>query len=229
MSFNWSWEYAIEVLPELLFGFQVTVMVTIFGMTLALMGGLLLAVLRRMGFKPVAWTADVIVEFIRSTPLLVQIFFIYFVLPEMGIRLPDFGGPFSSEFMTGVLVLGIHYSSYTAEVYRAGIESIPRGQWEAAVALNFSPMRTWTNIILPQSIPPVVPALGNYLIAMFKDTPLLYAIAVMEVLTTAQQIGSENFRYVEPITIVGLLFLVVSLLSAWGVRRLEQRVKLPGR
>jgi polar amino acid transport system permease protein len=123
-----------------------------------------------------------------------------------------------------VAALGLHYSAYTSEVYRAGIDSVPRGQWEAAIALNLSPYRTFRSIILPQAIPPILPALGNYLVAMFKDTPLLAAITVNELLQSAKLIGAERFRYLEPLTMVGLLFLVASLASAHFIRILEARV-----
>jgi polar amino acid transport system permease protein len=106
-----------------------------------------------------------IVEFIRSTPLLIQIFFIYFVFPEFGVTL--------NALTAGIMALGLHYGTYCSEVYRAGIEGVPRGQWEAATALNLSPYDTFKDIIIPQAIPPVVPALGNYLVALFKETPLL--------------------------------------------------------
>ncbi len=124
-------------------------------------------------------------------------------------------------FLTGVLALGLHYSTYCSEVYRAGLENIPRGQWEAAIALNLGPLRTFKDIIVPQAIPPIVPALGNYLIAMFKDTPLLSFIAVVEIMQEAKIIGSEWYVFREPITIVGLFFLLMSLVAAIGVRRLE--------
>ena len=153
----------------------------------------------------------------RSTPLLVQMFFLFYVLPETGFRL--------SPLATGVLALGIHYAAYCAEVYRAGIEGIPKSQYEAATALNLSPARTTFAIVLPQAIPPVVPALGNYLVAMFKDTPLLSAITVLELLQRAKILGSESFRYVEPLTMVGLAFLVLSLIAASGIRRLETRLR----
>lgn len=229
MRFEWSWETAAESLPVLLEGFQVTVLVTILGMTLALVGGLLLDILRRAPFKPVSYTAAFVVEFVRSTPLLVQLFFLYFVLPEWGIQFPDLGRFFSSEFLTGMIGLGLHYSSYTAEVYRAGIDNVPKGQWEAARALNMNPLRTWVSVILPQAIRPIVPVLGNYLIAMFKDTPLLYGIGVFEAMTAANQFGSESFSYVEPITIVGVMFLLASLISAQLVKGVERLVRLPGR
>ena len=125
---------------------------------------------------------------------------------------------------SGIIALSIHYGCYCSEVYRAGLEAVPRGQWEACTALNFSSWNTLKNIILPQAIPPIVPVLGNYLVALFKETPLLSAIAVLELVQTAKVLGSENFRYTEPMTIVGLTFLVLSLVSAVGIRWLERHL-----
>jgi polar amino acid transport system permease protein len=138
------------------------------------------------------------------------------VLPDIGITL----GP----LLAGVIGLGLHYSTYTSEVYRAGIEGVPRGQWEAATALNLSARRTWIGVVLPQAIPKVIPALGNYVNGMFKDTPLLSAITVVELLNEAHAIGAQSFRYLEPITLVGVLFFVVSYPTALLVRRLEARL-----
>ena len=120
----------------------------------------------------------------------------------------------------GVLALGLHYGTYCSEVYRAGLENVPRGQWEASTALNLTTFHTFRDVILPQAIPPVVQALGNYLVALFKETPLLSAIAVLELMQTAKILGSETFRYTEPITLVGL-FLVFSLIAAGLVRLVE--------
>jgi len=209
----WDWRYALEILPDLIRALGVTVQATLLGMLIALVLGLVWAMLRRLPNRWIAGTIHWSVEFVRSTPLLVQIYFIFFILPDRGLTL--------SPFVAGVLALGLHYSTYTAEVYRAGIEGVPKGQWEAAMALNMGPWLTWRRVILPQAIPPVIPALGNYLIAMFKDTPMLAAIAVMELLQTAKLMGSETFRYLEPLTLVGLLFLAVSLVASRGVRKLE--------
>lgn len=101
----------------------------------------------------------------------------------------------------------VEEGTYTSEVYRAGIEGIPRGQWDAAAALNFNRWQTFRNIIVLQAIPPVVPAFGNYIVSMFKDTPLLSAITVLEVLQQAKLIGAQTFRYIEPLTLVGAQFL----------------------
>lgn len=209
-----DWGFAWEVLPELLRALRVTVWATVLGMAIALPLGLLWTILRRS--RPlVAAPVGLVVDFVRSTPLLIQIYFLYYALPKLG--------PTLSPMVTGVLALGLHYSSYTSEVYRAGIDGVPSGQWEAARALGFSRLQIWRQVILPQAIPPVVPALGNYLIAMFKDSPMLAAITVLELLQTAKVIGSERFRYLEPLTLVGLLFLLTSLSSSRLIHFVERR------
>jgi len=209
----WDWNYALEILPVLAKAAIITVEATLLGFVIAAILGLALAILRMQG-PLVAGPVTLVMELVRSTPLLIQIFFLYFVLPKFGISL--------DAFTAGVLALGVHYATYCSEVYRAGLENVPRGQWEAATALNLSPFTTFKDIILPQAIPPIVPPLGNYLVALFKETPLLSAIAVLELMQTAKILGSESFRYVEPITLVGLLFLVMSLVSAVGIRWLER-------
>jgi polar amino acid transport system permease protein len=208
-----DWEFALSILPQLARAAVVTIEATFVGFALAAVLGLVLALLRRSENPWVSGVTGGFVEFIRSTPVLIQIFFLFFVFPRFGIVIP--------AFAAGVLALGVHYACYCSEVYRAGLEGIPRGQWEASIALNLSPYRTYKDVIIPQAIPPVVPALGNYLIGMFKETPLLSAIAVLELMQTAKIIGSDTFRYVEPITMVGAFFLIMSLVSAAGVRRVE--------
>jgi polar amino acid transport system permease protein len=213
----WDWDYAFEILPDLVDASIVTIQATLLSFLLAAVLGLLLAILRLQGPRSVALATDGFIELVRSTPLLIQIFFIYFVLPETGITL--------EALTAGILALGLHYATYCAEVYRAGLENVPRGQWEASTALNLTTFHTFRDVVLPQAIPPVIPALGNYLVAMFKETPLLSAIAVLELMQTAKILGSENFRYIEPITMVGLFFLVLSLIAASLVRLVEARLE----
>ena len=217
----WDWDYTVEILPVLAEASIITVQATVLGFVLAAILGLILAIMRMSETIWISWVAVAVVESIRSTPLLIQIFFLFFVLPEFGVVL--------SAMTAGVLALGLHYGTYCSEVYRAGLENIPKGQWEASIALNLSPYVTFRDVIIPQAIPPVVPALGNYLVALFKETPLLSAIAVLELMQTAKILGSENFRYIEPITLVGLFFLVCSLVSAWLVRRVEAYLNRRGR
>jgi polar amino acid transport system permease protein len=216
MIFDWA--FALKVLPLLARGAVVTVEATIVGFALAILLGLPLALARSGHRKLISWPTAGFIEFVRSTPLLVQLYFLYFVLPDYGIALP--------AFTTGVIALGIHYACYTSEVFRAGLESVPKGQWDAAVALNLTRFQTYRHVVIPQMLPPIIAPLGNYLIAMFKETPLLSAITVMELLMTAKIIGSESFRYMEPITIVGALFLTMSLCSSAIIRKVEARMGL---
>jgi polar amino acid transport system permease protein len=212
----WDWGYTFEILPKLGLAAITTVEATLLGFIIAASLGLVLAV-ARLALPWTAFAVSVFVEFIRSTPLLIQIFFLYFVFPSFGIVL--------DAFTAGVLALGLHYGAYCSEVYRAGFENVHRGQWEAATALNLSTWTTFRDIIVPQAIPPTVPALGNYLVALFKETPLLSAIAVLELMQTAKIMGSETFRYNEPITLVGLFFLAMSLVSAMLIRMAEAALK----
>ncbi len=209
----WDWSFVLEILPDLARAAVVTIEATLLGFVLAASLGLVVASLR-IAFPKSAQPISIVVELIRSTPLLIQIFFIYFVFPKFGLVI--------GAFTAGVLAIGIHYATYCSEVYRAGFDNIPRGQWEASIALNLSPWTTFRDVIIPQAIPPIVPALGNYLVALFKETPLLSAIAVLELMQTAKIIGSETFRYTEPITLVGVFFLVMSLVSAALIRLLER-------
>ena len=215
---TFDWDFAWEIMPQLLSALRITALATVLGMLLASVLGLVWALLKRSPVRMVVWFASITVEFIRSTPVLVQIYFVFYLLPEAGISL--------TPMVAGVLALGIHYSAYMAEVYRSGIEAVPKGQWEASRALNLSAGQTWRLVVIPQALPPIVPALGNYLIAMFKDTPMLSAITVLELLQTAKIIGSETFRYLEPLTIVGGLFLVLSLIPSRGVRWAEKRFQV---
>ncbi|WP_210256054.1 ectoine/hydroxyectoine ABC transporter permease subunit EhuD [Chelativorans sp. Marseille-P2723] len=209
----WDWNYAWEILPTLMRASVVTIQATLLGFLLAAILGLVLAIARMSRTVWISVPTAAAVEFIRSTPVLIQIFFIFFVFPEFGLVLP--------AMTAGVIALGLHYGAYCSEVYRAGLENVPKGQWEASIALNLNPFITYRDIIIPQAIPPVVPALGNYLVALFKETPLLSAIAVLELMQTAKILGSQSFRYVEPITLVGAFFLIMSLVAAALIRQVE--------
>jgi polar amino acid transport system permease protein len=211
----WDWDYAFSIIPDLVRALVTTIEITVLGSVVAFVLGLVIAVLRRARIPVVDQVLWAVVEVIRSTPLLVQIFFLFFVLPQFGLTL--------SAFVVGVTALGVHYATYTSEVYRAGIDAVPKGQWEAATALSLPRSRVWTGVILPQAIPRVLPALGNYAISMFKEVPLLLAIGVVEVVNTARELGSETFRFTEPYTIAGVLFLVLSYPASMLVRRLERR------
>ena len=211
----WDSSFAVSIIPELLQGLVVTVEITLLGTLLAALLGLVLAILRRLAIPVVSQAVTFIVVFVRGTPLLVQAYCAFFVLPDYGIS--------ADAFTTGAIVIGINYSAYMAEVYRSGIQGVHVGQWEACTALGLPPTRVWGRIVLPQALRTVVPMLGNYLIQMFKDSAVLSAITVVELLGAAQAIGSSNFRYLEPLTIAAVLFLIISFPSSRLINRLERR------
>jgi polar amino acid transport system permease protein len=215
----WDWEFAVEIMPILLQAMLITIGATLAAFVVALLAGLGLALLRfssplQAPKRGIRWRLlGGAVEFVRTTPILVQLYFAFYVLPTVGITLPP--------FVVGMLVLGLHYATYLSEVYRAGIESVARHQWEAGRALNHSRRHMWGRVILPQAVPPMLPVLGNYFIALLKETPFLSAITIVEMLARAKIIGIEYYRYLEPLTIVGILFIVLSVAGAFGVRGLE--------
>lgn len=212
MSVEWSWERAYDSIPFLLEGFKITLLATVVGFLVAAALGLIIAVVRHAAPAVVTVPLRMATEFIRLTPLVVQLLFAYYLLPQF------------SALQIGIAVLGIHYSTYMAEVYRAGIDAVPVGQWEAARALSLPSTRTWRGVVLPQAIRNTVPALGNYAISMFKDTPFLFAITVVEMVTAAQQYGARTFQYLEPITMAGIIFLIASYPTSILIRRVEKKL-----
>lgn len=218
----WDWEYTWSILPNLLEVIPITLAITLAGFIIACMLGLPIALAKRSKRKWIVLPVIAVTEFIRNTPLIIQLFLLIFVLPEaFGIML--------SPIVAGIAGLGIHYSTYLAEVYRSGIESVPKGQWEAAKALNYSRKDTWFKIVFPQSFPPTIPVMGNYLIVMFKETPTMSAITVVELFMTAKELGSQSLKYLEVLTLVGVIFLALSYPSSLLVRGVERHMKLKER
>ncbi|MCL6738410.1 MULTISPECIES: ectoine/hydroxyectoine ABC transporter permease subunit EhuD [Streptomyces] len=213
---NWDWNAVVDFLPHFRDGLIVTLQALALGSVVSFALGLVWALLVRTPTRWVSWPVGVFTEFVRNTPLLVQLFFLFYVLPEWGLTF--------SALTTGVFAIGLHYSTYTMQVYRAGIEAVPAGQWEAATALNLPLRRTWTVVILPQAVRRVVPALGNYVISMLKDTPILMVITVPEMLGEARLYAQETFRFTEPLTVIGVAFIVISYLASVLLRTLERRL-----
>ena len=219
---KFDWGFFFAMVPDFLEALWVTVQATIAGFAVAIVIGLFLALGRRSKRPYVRWPFSFFIEFIRSTPLLIQLYFLFYALPAVSwlpesVRLLD-------PLPALIIGLGVHYATYCSEAYRAGIDSVPTGQWEASTAMNLTPTTTWGRVILPQAIPNVLPALGNYLIAGFKDAPLGSSIQVTGVLFFARTVSSRTFAYTETYTLIGVGFLVVSIPSAFLIRRLERRI-----
>jgi polar amino acid transport system permease protein len=211
--FDWKWDFFWEVLPRLLSATVNTLIAAGVGYVIALVLGLILTLAQRTTFNILNMMVREFVEFIRSTPLILQIFFIFYVGPQFGIKM--------SPWTAGMVAIGLHYAAYLSEVYRGALDSVPKGQWEACSALSMKTRDTYFRIIIPQALPSALAGMGNYLVGIFKDTPMLSVIGVAELMHTANAIGSENYRFLEPLTMVGVIFLLISIPAAGFIRVFE--------
>lgn len=207
--------------PALVDGLYMTVGLTFGGMIIAMVLGLVLALGRmsdRAAFRlPASW----FVEIIRGSPLLLQLFYIYYVFPMFGLKL--------SPIMAGLLGLGINYSAYLSEVFRSGINAVAAGQQEAAEALGLSPLQSMRYIVLPQAWRVALPPTGNYFISLFKDTALVSTISLAELMFQGQLIASDTFKYVEIYSVIFILYLLISIPASAGIRKLEAYFSRSGR
>lgn len=210
---DWRWDFTLDILPRLLVATGNTLLAAGLGYAIAVVLGLVFALAQRTPSRVFTMVVREMVEFIRSTPLVLQIFFVFYVAPQFGIRL--------SPWTAGMIAIGLHYAAYLSEVYRGGLDSVPKGQWEAATSLNLSTARTYFRVIIPQAMPPSLAGMGNYLVGILKDTPMLSVIGVAELMHTANAIGSETYRFLEPYTMVGVIFLALSLPTAAAIRLFE--------
>jgi polar amino acid transport system permease protein len=212
---NFDYAFAWSILPDLLRGLLVTIQVVVLGFVVAVLLGLIAAIALRSNIAVVHGLSKGYLSFFRNTPLMVQLYVLFFAFPLAGITLP--------AITTGVIGLGLYYGSYMAEAFRGAIEGIPAGQWEAARALDFDAGTTWQRIIVPQALKPMLPILGNYLIGMFKETPLLAVITIPELFQAAKQVAGMTYRYNEPYTLMALLFLAISVPTSLLFKYLERR------
>ncbi|MBH8564585.1 ABC transporter permease subunit [Nostoc sp. CENA67] len=209
----------VQAFPVLLLGALVTLQLTIFSVVLGMIGGSLIGIVRLSRIAPVRWAARAYVDFFRGTPLLVQIFMIYFGLPAIAQQL---GFTFNFDRLTaGVVALSLNSAAYIAEVVRAGIQSIEVGQTEAAQSLGLSPLQTMRLVIFPQAIRRMIPPLGNEFISLLKDTSLVAIIGFEELFRKGQLIVAENYRAFEIYAAVALVYLCLTLLSSQAFSRIE--------
>jgi polar amino acid transport system permease protein len=209
-------EHAQDFLPILLKGAVITVEVTVLSFLLSSVIGLGLALMRLSPIQAVSTAGATIVNIIRGLPIIVQLFYIYFVLPDVGSQL--------TAFQAGVIGLGIAYSAYQAENFRAGIEAVDPGQREAAQAMGMRGALIMRRVILPQAFRIALPPYGNTLVMMLKDSSLVSTITVAEMTREGQLIASSTFQNMTVYTLVALLYLLMSLPLVFGLRRLERRM-----
>lgn len=208
-------QFLADAFPVILESLGTTLWVTIASCALAVVLGFMLEILRRSS-RQFGFVFRFVTDFIRSTPILVQIYFLYFVLPQFGVTLP--------ALVIGVFSLGLYYSAYLAEVFKAGIDAIPRGQTEAAQSLGLRWTDQVVRVIMPQMLRHIAAPMGNYFVSLLKATPYLAVIAVPEMLGAALELGSDTFRYAEPMVATEIIFLVLAIGIAQLVRVLEIRM-----
>lgn len=217
-----SLTYIIDALPALLQGATVTLMLTAFSASIGLVLGTLFAIARLSAFRPLRITARAYVDFMRGTPLLVQIFMIYFGIPALSNNLGiDFR---FNQFWAAVAALSLNAAAYLAEVIRAGIQSMDQGQWEAAEAMGMGQLQTMQYIIFPQAFRRMIPPLGNEFITLLKDTSLVAVIGYQEMFRNGQLIVANTYRAFEIYFAVAVLYLVLTLASAQVFVWLEHRL-----
>lgn len=212
---------AVEFLPILLKGAVVTIEITFCSFILSTLLGLVLALMRVSDNRLVSNAAATFINVIRGLPIIVQLFYIYFVLPDLGVQL--------SAFQAGFIGLGVAYSVYQAENFRAGIQAIDHGQIEAAQSIGMRGAMIMRRVVLPQAFRIALPPYGNTLVMMLKDSSLASTITVAEMTRAGQLIASSTFQNMTVFTLVALLYLGLSLPLVYGLRRLERRLGLKGK
>lgn len=208
-------DVVIKYGPALLRGLSVTVFLTLVVITAALVLAIPVALVRMSPNVLLRGIGSLYVEVIRGTPLLLQLVYIYYVLPSFGINL--------DPLLAAIVGLTLNYTAYMSEVYRGGILAVPKSQWEAAATVGMTKARAFHRIVLPQALRIVTPALGNYFISLFKDTALASVVTVQELTFTGQIISARSYQYFTIYTVTGILYLAVGYPAALFVRWLEKR------
>lgn len=217
------------LVPSLIQGFGVVIQATIFGFILATILGMVVAIGRLSSIKIIRGVLYVFLELIRGTPLLVQLVYIYYVVPLLlNLIASMFGFKTDvqiSSLTAGIFGLGINYGCYMSEVIRASILSVDKGQTEAALVLGFGKYQALFRIVIPQALRSIVPSLGNYLVMMVKDTSLLAYVAVSELLLRTQNFASQTFLTIESYTYLAIAYLVISIPLSHLVKFIEYKLK----
>jgi len=213
-SASFNWREAIWRLTRAAF---VTVLIAFGSMFIALVLGMPLAIGQWKGPRLIQWLCTIYVEFFRGTPVLVQLLFLYFGLPTIGLAMP--------AWLTALIGLGLNYAAYESQVYRAALEAIPRGQWEASYLLGMSPVLAFRRIILPQAFRIALPPMTNDFVSLFKDTSTAYAISVWELATAYRELANASGQFLLLGVAVSLYYLAMSLPMAHLARRLERKLQ----
>ena len=206
--------YILEILPSLLSGAATTLQVFALVLVFSIPLGIMLAFSMQISLKPLQWLLNIYIWIMRGTPLLLQLIFIYYVLPSIGIRL--------DRIPAAIIAFTLNYAAYFAEIFRGGISSIPTGQYEAAKVLKFTPVQTIRLIILPQVVKIVLPSVFNEVMTLVKDTSLVYALGISD-LILASRTAANRDASLAPMFVAGLIYLLLIGLATLVARQVEKK------
>jgi len=219
LGYEWRFDVVWKSLPFMLQGLGMTVLLTVLSMAAGLLLGLIISLIRLARFRPISMAAKLYIELFRGTPLLVQLLWIYYSLPiATGLVL--------SPLNSALIGLSLNLSAFIAEIFRAGIQSIGRGQREAALAMGMNHWQSMYRVILPQAVRRIIPPMGSVWVSLFKDTSLVSIIAVTDIMYQAKVLSVQTYRPVEIYTVVAIIYFILTYPQARFVDWLFQRVRV---
>jgi His/Glu/Gln/Arg/opine family amino acid ABC transporter permease subunit len=205
-------------------GTIITIILALFAVLFGTLLGLGLTLLRRSKFKPISFIATAYVEFVRGTPLLVQIYIIYIGFPTIA-GLPKFMGIPMEDILVGVIALALNSAAYISEIIRAGIDAVDKGQMEAARSLGMNQKLAMFNVVIPQAFKNILPALGNEFISVIKESSMVSAIGVAELMYNAQIVRGNTALGLEPVIVAAVIYFIITFTLTRGLGYVERRMK----
>ena len=204
-------------------GAKTTILISLVALVCGFILGLLICLMKMSKLKILKWPASAYIHILRGTPLFVQIFIIYFGLPQFGIQFPDIG-PISNDFVTGAFALSINSSAYVAEIFRSGIQSVDKGQMEASRSLGLGYVDTMKFVIIPQAVKNILPALANEFITLVKESAIISVIGVQDLMFRAGIVRTSIARAFEPYIAAAIMYLIITSVLSWLVGKLEKKL-----
>lgn len=223
--FGRMWEIFLKYHAFFVEGIQNTLIIAFFSVILGTVFGILMSMLRMSKIKPLRYIAIAYIEFVRGTPLMVQLMFIFYGLPMTGIVIPDIAWiPNFSRFAAGIIAMSMNSCAYVAEIVRSGIQAVDPGQTEAARSLGFTQTQTMKMVVLPQAVRNILPALGNEFVTVIKESSIVSVIGIADLMFRSKDVISLNYKSLECLGIAAILYFVLTFISGRLVSLMERKL-----
>ena len=224
MELNFS--FLSKYWPMFIRGAGTTLILSVFTVFIGLIVGIVLALMRLGKFKPISLLSAAYTEFIRGTPLMVQIFFIFYALPQMGIKIPNISGLGFDfpRFASGILAMGLNSAAYVGEIVRAGIQAVDKGQTEAARSLGMTGWQTMRRVVLPQAFKNILPALGNEFVTVIKESSIVSVIGIADLMFRTNDVIALSYKSLECLAVAALIYFVLTFISSRLVSLAERKL-----